>query len=89
MFRFVVTVIVAALAAAPALADRKPTERETRRLALVLKSNGYVSWKKIALDQDDGQSFWEVDDAVRADGSKWDLKLRPQSLRIAARKREK
>lgn len=71
------TVILAAsiAAAAPfamALADDRPvTPEEARQIETVLRREGFVRWGKVAFD--DGQ--FEVDDAVAADGRKYDLKL--------------
>lgn len=50
-----------------------------------LHQMGFVSWDEIELD--DG--LWEVDDAVRADGSQWDIKLDPKTLEVVKRKLEK
>lgn len=50
-----------------------------------LHAMGFVSWDEIELD--DGH--WEVDDARRADGSQWDIKLDPQTLAVVARKQER
>lgn len=46
---------------------------------------GFVSWDEIEFD--DG--FWDVDDAIRADGSQWDLKLDPKTLDVVKRKKER
>lgn len=46
---------------------------------------GFVSWDEIEFD--DG--LWEVDDAIRADGSRWDLKLDPKTLDVVKRKKER
>ncbi len=73
-------------AASPALADRAPTPEETEKIGAALKAAGYVSWEEIELD-DDGP-FWEIDDARKSDGSRWDLKLRPTTLGIHKAERE-
>ena len=46
---------------------------------------GVVSWDEI--EWDDG--LWEVDDARRADGSQYDLKLHPHTLMVVHSKRER
>lgn len=76
----------AALFATPALADRLPTAIERGEIERALRDAGYVSWEEIELD-DDGP-YWEVDDARRADRSRWDLKLEPQTLAIIEIDRE-
>jgi hypothetical protein len=63
------------LAIAPLAAfadDRPPTEEERAQIEEVLRAEGFTSWDEIEWD-DDG--YWEVDDAVAADGAEWDLKL--------------
>lgn len=46
---------------------------------------GFVSWDEI--EWDDG--YWEVDDARRADGSQYDLKLHPKTLAVAHKRKER
>lgn len=58
--------------AAPALADRPPTLEERENIQAVLIAEGFTSWKEIEWD-DDG--YWEVDDALSAEGHEYDLKL--------------
>ncbi|MBA2125644.1 PepSY domain-containing protein [Hyphomicrobium methylovorum] len=60
-------------AAGNALADkdRPPTAEETSAISSALTSAGYKSWGKVELD--DGK--WEVDDAIAADGKKYDVDL--------------
>ncbi len=69
-------VAVALLAPIPlastALADRPPTASERQKLTKILRSNGFVSWKKI--ERDDGK--WEVDDAVTRTGKVYDIDIR-------------
>lgn len=64
-----------------ALADREPTPEERVRLAAALRAEGFVRWDDIEFD--DGS--WEIDDAVAADGKKFDLKLNQNTLAIIAR----
>lgn len=77
---------LALLAASPALADRGPNPEELQKITAALKAAGYVSWEEVELD-DDGP-FWEIDDARKGDGSRWDLKLRPTTLGIHKAERE-
>jgi hypothetical protein len=59
---------------APARADdRPPTVEERAAIEAALRSNGFSSWEEIELD--DGK--WEIDDAVHADGRKYDVDLAP------------
>lgn len=61
-----------ALLAAPAFADRPPTLEEREVIQSALIAEGFISWKEIEWD-DDG--YWEVDDALTAEGHEYDLKL--------------
>lgn len=61
-----------AFLAAPALADRPPTLEEREIIQSALIAEGFISWKEIEWD-DDG--YWEVDDALTAEGHEYDLKL--------------
>lgn len=51
--------------------DRDPTPEERTQIEQTLRTDGFTSWEEIELD--DG--VWEVDDAVAADGQKFDVKL--------------
>jgi hypothetical protein len=78
MSRAYLTLITAgaltALSGADALADdRAPTAEEAVQIEEVLRAEGFTSWEEIEFD--DG--VWEVDDAVAADGTKYDLTLDP------------
>jgi hypothetical protein len=68
----------------PAWADRAPTPDEQARIETVLRGEGFQRWDEIELD--DGK--WKVDDAVAADGTKYDLKLDPETFTILERKRD-
>ncbi len=70
--------LVFALSAQPALADRPPTIEELAHIETALRAHGFQAWDEIELD-DDG---WEIDDAVAADGRRYDLKLDPVTLAI-------
>jgi hypothetical protein len=63
---------ILAVSALPALADREVTQDERARLAAAVQAEG-CSGGKFEMDEDDQQ--FEVDDAVCADGKKYDLKF--------------
>lgn len=71
----------AGLAAAFALAtgaaaladDRDVTAEERTAIEAVLEADGFVRWGEMEYDQDDG--YFEVDDAIDAEGREYDLKL--------------
>lgn len=72
------------LAASPlAAADRSPTQAERTAVERVLRAGGFVSWEEIELD-DDGP-HWDVDDARIANGTRYDVKIDPRSMRIVRR----
>lgn len=70
--------------ATQALADRPPTLDEREAIQAVLIGEGFTSWSEIEWD-DDG--YWEVDDAIAADGHEYDLKL-DADLHIIERERD-
>lgn len=68
------------------VAAREPNADERTRIEQTLRSNGFVSWDDIELD--DG--VWEVDDAMRTAGAEGrrescDLELSPASYEITKR----
>ena len=71
--RLIATMAILALSALPALADRQVTEDERAKLSAAVQAEG-CSGGKFELDEEDDQQF-EVDDAVCADGKKYDLKF--------------
>jgi hypothetical protein len=73
--RLIVSIAVLALSTLPALADRQVTEDERAKLVAAAQAEG-CSGGKFEFDDDDQQ--FEVDDAVCADGKKYDLKFDPQ-----------
>jgi uncharacterized membrane protein YkoI len=81
-----VTLIIAILlvSVGSSLADRSPTPEERAKIESTLRSQGFVRWGEIELD--DGA--WEVDDAHAADGRKYELKLDPSTLQIIKRERD-
>jgi hypothetical protein len=71
--RLIISMISLAVAVLPALADRQVTEDERAKLSAAVQAEG-CSGGKFELDEEDDQQF-EVDDAVCADGEKYDLKF--------------
>lgn len=61
-----------ALLATPVLADRPPTLEKRDTIQSVLIAEGFTSWSEIEWDED---GYWEVDDAIAANGQQYDLKL--------------
>jgi hypothetical protein len=71
------TALAALFAAAPlgaALADRAPSADETAIISDILLSEGFTSWGKIELDDDQ----WEVENAIDQDGNRRDIVLDSQ-----------
>ncbi|KQX20235.1 hypothetical protein ASD39_10285 [Sphingomonas sp. Root50] len=60
-------------AAAPAAADRGPTQSEAAAIAIKLTAQGFKSWNRIELDPDGPK--WKVDDARKLDGKTYDVQL--------------
>ncbi len=91
---FVSACALAAITAAPAAAGHRPHHHHghhahkhhakhcMKRVAHKLHHMGFVSWDEI--EWDDG--YWEVDDARRADGSQYDLKLSPHGKVVHSKK---
>jgi hypothetical protein len=68
------------LASGSAFADgRKPNPEELTAIEGALKAAGFTTWKKVELD-DDG--YWDVDDAIHADGKQYDVDLAVADLKI-------
>lgn len=74
--------VCAALAVAmPAFAaDRAPDAKETAALKQRMAALGYVSWEEIELDSDG--PYWDIDDARKADGKRYDVRLAPGTLKV-------
>ena len=68
------------------MAGDDPTPAERTRIEAALRALGYVSWDDI--EREDGGRKWEIDDAVAADGTKWDLELAGDDLRVLKRERD-
>jgi hypothetical protein len=66
-----------------ALADRAPTAEEQAAIEMALRAEGFTAWEEIEFDDE----AWEVDDAVAADGTKYDLKL-DRDYRILDREKD-
>jgi hypothetical protein len=59
--------------AAPAAADRGPTQSEAAAIAAKLTAQGFKSWNRIELDPDGPK--WKVDDARKVNGKTYDVQL--------------
>jgi len=70
--RLILSTAILMFSALPALADRAVTEDERARLVAAVQAEGCTGGK-LEMDEDDQQ--FEVDDAVCADGKKYDLKF--------------
>ena len=83
MVRFLLAPVLAAglLASLPAYADRPPTPEELAKIEAVLKREGFTKWGHIEFDD---QRF-EVDDAIAADGRRFDLEIDPKTFEIVDR----
>ncbi|MEL6060439.1 MULTISPECIES: PepSY domain-containing protein [unclassified Methylobacterium] len=85
--RLAPSLLALALLAATSLAaraDEKLPPDQQAKVEAQLKQEGFTQWKEIELD--DGMI--EVDDAIDANGKKFDLKLDPKTLAIVKRKGE-
>ena len=72
-----------------ALADRDPTAEEKTKIEAKLKELGFVSWDEIELEEGGSKgSYWEVDDAIKADKSRFDLKLSTNDLSVIGLEKE-
>lgn len=81
MIRCLCVAAALTVAATPALAvDRQPNAAETVALKQRMAALGYVSWEEVELD-DDGP-YWDIDDARKAGGTKFDVRLAPGSLKV-------
>ncbi|WP_457105249.1 PepSY domain-containing protein [Methylobacterium sp. P5_C11] len=67
-----------------ARADQKLPPDQQAKVEAMLKQEGFTKWKEIELD--DGMI--EVDDAIDANGKKFDLKLDPKTMAIVKREAE-
>lgn len=84
-------VLISVAIAAPAAAkDRPPIKAEHAAIKEKLQSLGYTSWDEIKLDDDRPyhEPKWEVDDARKGDGPRYDIDLEPQTLRVIQEERD-
>lgn len=79
MTRILLVALMTVPFVAIAHADRAPTADERAKIEQVLRGQGFTTWKKIEFDD---ARVWELDDAVAADGKKYEL---DQSLAIIKR----
>lgn len=70
--RLIISMTLLTLTTLPAFADRQVTEDERAKLVAAVQAEG-CNGGKFEMDEDDQQ--FEVDDAVCADGKKYDLKF--------------
>ena len=76
LMRLITSIAILAISALPALAaDRPVTQDERAKLVAAAQAEGCTGGK-MEFDEDDQQ--FEVDDAVCADGKKYDIKFDPQ-----------
>jgi|GEM_PF-976551 hypothetical protein len=73
-------------ARAAAIPDRAPTAAERRLIEARLSELGYVSWREIELEENG--TVWEIDDARTADGRRFEVLLRPDTLELIEAKPE-
>lgn len=85
------SVLVAATISTPAFAkDRAPTKAERTAIESTLRSLGYTSWDSIELDDDrpHHRPKWEIDDARKGNGPRYDVDLEPRTLKVIREKRD-
>jgi hypothetical protein len=85
------SVLVAATISTPAFAkDRAPTKAERAAIESKLQSLGYTSWDSIEFDDDrpHHQPKWEIDDARKGNGPRFDVDLEPRTLKVIREKRD-
>ncbi len=75
-------VVATAFATGSAMADgRAPTSEEATAVGQALSKAGFSTWGKVEFD--DGK--WEIDNAVGADGKKYDVDLSANDLTVIKR----
>jgi hypothetical protein len=83
--------MAAATVSVPALAkDRSPTRAEHTAIEKKLQSLGYTSWDDIKLDDDRPyrDPKWEIDDARKGNGPRYDIDLEPETLKVIQEERD-
>lgn len=91
MKTLIVATLIAVAFATPAVAkDRSPNDAERVAIEKKLRGLGYTSWDDIKLDDDRPHHTpkWEVDDARKGDGPRYDIDLEPQTLRVIQEERD-
>jgi hypothetical protein len=77
MRRMMIAAVLIGLAA-PALANRGPSQGEMSRIAASLTAAGFKSWNRVVFD---GKK-WKIDDARTLEGKTYDLQLSPTDYGI-------
>lgn len=83
--------LIAMTVSLPATArDRSPTGGERIAIEKKLRSLGYTSWDDIKLDDDRPyhQPKWEIDDARKGNGPRFDVELEPRTLKLLQTERD-
>jgi len=91
MKTFATAMLIAMTVSVPALArDRAPTANERAAIEKKLRSLGYTSWDDIKLDDDRPyhQPKWEIDDARKGNGQRFDIELEPRTLKLLQTERD-
>ncbi len=81
--KYVLCAAAIAFFSAGAQAGPPPSADELGKIEGALKAEGFTTWGKIELD-DDG--YWEVDDAIGADGKRYDVDLAKSDFKILKKK---
>jgi hypothetical protein len=88
---FAAAMLIAMTVSLPAAArDRAPTAAERVAIEKALRSLGYTSWDDIKLDDDRPyhQPKWEIDDARKGNGPRFDVELEPRTLKLLQTERD-
>ncbi|WP_447727372.1 PepSY domain-containing protein [Sphingomonas koreensis] len=88
---FTAAMLIAMTVSVPVAAkDRAPTRAERDTIEKKLRSLGYTSWDDIKLDDDRPyhQPKWEIDDARKGNGPRFDIELEPRSLKVLQTERD-
>jgi hypothetical protein len=88
---FTAAMLIAMAVSLPAAAkDRAPTGAERSAIEKKLRSLGYTSWDDIKLDDDRPyhQPKWEIDDARKGNGARFDIELEPRTLKLLQTERD-
>lgn len=88
---FTAAMLIAMGLSLPAAAkDRSPTAAERVAIEKTLRGLGYTSWDDIKLDDDrpHHQPKWEIDDARKGNGARFDIELEPKTLKLLRTERD-